>query len=200
MRMWLKMKQIALFSSLDQWESSNIVVIQTINQWQYDVSIRVKRTKDGIGSVMTGKQKLHIWFTMGRARDQRAGFTPSTCTGTFKAFPVMLSWHSNHTVWAGAISYDGCTRSLPTGAHVLCLPAPTKQVKRNIMWHYDWVQPTGCRCGYLYFNSVYILYIRLSTGAMYSVLLLSGAWWTLHWNGGCIEPVRENRRWFVKCF
>lgn len=151
--MWLKMKQIALFSSLDQWESSNFVVIQTINQWQHDVWMRCKRTNNGFGSVMTGKQKLHRWFTMGRARDQRAAFTPSTCTGTFKAFLIMPSWHSNHTVWAGAISCDGRTRSLPTGGHVLCLPAPIKQVKPNIMWHCDWVQPSGCRCGYLYFNS-----------------------------------------------
>lgn len=181
------MKQIALFSSLDQWESSNIVVIQTINQWEYDVSMQCKRTNNGIGSVMTGKQKLHRWFTMGGARDQRAGFMLSTCTGTFKAFPVMHSWHSNHTVWVGAISCDGCTRSLPTDGHVLCLPAPTKQVKCNIMWHYDWVQPSRCRYGYLYFNAViYTVYQTLHRCSVFSLtplrsLMNSPLKWQMFW-------------------
>lgn len=48
------------------------------------------------------------------------------------------------------------------------------------------------------FNSV--ICNRLSTGAVYSVLFISGARWTLHWNGWCFKPVRENWWWFVQCF
>lgn len=105
----------------------------------------------------------------------------------FQAFLVMHCWHSNHTVWAGAISCDGCTRSLPTGGHVLCLPAPTKQVKCNIMWHCDWVQPSGCRCGYFYFNSViYTVYQTLHRCSVFSLtplrsLMNSPLKWRMFW-------------------
>lgn len=87
-------------------------------------------------------------FHYGRSQERTcAGFTRSWCTRAFKASPVTYPWHSNCTVWAGAISSDGCTLSLQTGGHVLCPPAPTKQVKHILrlsaaLWVQVWIYGT----------------------------------------------------------
>lgn len=71
----------------------------------------------------------------------------------FAHIALKLSWwHTLDTLTLGAISCDGCTLLLQTDGRVLCLPAPTRQVKHNIMWCCNWVYPSGWRCGY--FNSV----------------------------------------------
>lgn len=67
---------------------------------------------------------------------------------THSFFLKLFHWHTPDTLTLGVISCDGCTLSLQTDGHVLCLPAPTRQVKNNVMWCCDWVHPSGCRCGY----------------------------------------------------
>lgn len=100
----------------------------------------------------------------------------------------------------GVISFDGCVLSLLTDAHALCLLVPTNQVRQNIT-------PTLCTVlnmqTWRYKLNLSVIFIRLSTGPVYPVILFSGARWTLHWDGWCFEPPWENRRWCVEaqiCF
>lgn len=95
-------------------------------------------------------------------------------------------------LWTGVTSYDGCVLSLLTDAHALCLLVPTKQVRQNI-------RPTLSAVTNIqeWIFKLTVIFIRLSTGAVYSVIFISGARWALHWNGWCFEPLRENRWWCV---
>lgn len=83
----------------------------------------------------------------------------------------------NVTLWTGVTNYDGCVLSLLTDAHGLCLLVPTKQVRQNIRPTLNAVinmQPWTCEL------KLSVIFIRLSTGTVYSVIFISGARRTLH--------------------
>lgn len=105
---------------------------------------------------------------------------------------VTNQWHpvdrSDKLRWTCALTPNRRTRFMSTSAHQPG-ESHTNTVLNIETWRFE--------------LKLSVMFIRLSTGAVYSVILISGARWTLHWDGWCFEPPGENRRWFVEaqiCF